>query len=686
MEIGVLKGNGIGPKIVAATMEVVDACGLDIEWVNIPIAVEAIEKYGHPVPGESIQTMKDLKVSLKGPITVPSLPGFGQRADAGGSPMIVLGCIADDFTGAADATSYLAKGGLHTCLLSGVPETMPDLSDAEAVVIALKTRTQETSSAVAETLKALDFLKSMDAEHIYLKYCSTFDSTPHGNIGPICDAVMEALHTPFTLLCPSLPDNGRTVKDGVLYVNGVPLHESPMKDHPLTPMWDSRISELMAPQSKYPCHILPADGEADGTGYFIPDYVTREDGAAIAQRYRHLPLLTGGSGLLEHLAAVYSTCKAETCRSDSTAGPALILAGSCSTATREQIRIYQASGAYSLRLDPMALYRGECTPKSIWDSLPWKGFHSILLYSSDTPEAVREAQSVGADVISSVLEETMAELARLAVKGGVTRIIVAGGETSGAVTRGLGFRSFRIGGSVAPGVPVLTPLDCPNLRLVLKSGNFGQPDFFERALASTGDRQEEQALDQQLQQAVWVAHTLFQLGKTSGSTGNLSFRRGDTLYISRSGTCFGTLTEEDFSAVSMDGELLRGRKSSRELPLHRMLYLHNPELSAVVHTHGRYGVLWSCVPGLDKDDCIPGITPYLAMKLGKIRLIPYAKPGSAELFQALEERLDGNGYLLARHGALVGGKELMDAFYGVEELEESACIAWQLRAAEISPL
>lgn len=600
--------------------------------------------------------------------------------------MIVLGCIADDFTGAADAASYLAKGGLRTCLLSSIPETMPDLSGAEAVVIALKTRTQETNSAVAETLKALDYLKSLGAEHIYLKYCSTFNSTPRGNIGPVCDAVMEALPAPFTLLCPSLPDNGRTVKDGILYVNGVPLAESPMKDHPLTPMWDSRISQLMAPQSKYPCHVLPAGGEAAGRGYFIPDYVTREDGSAIARRYGHLPLLTGGSGLLEHLAAVYSTGKAEACRSDFTAGPALILAGSCSTATREQIHIYQESGAYSLRLDPMALYRGACTPKGIWDSLPWRGFRSILVYSSDTPEAVREAQSVGANVISSVLEDTMAELARLAVKGGVTRIIVAGGETSGAVTRGLGFRSFRIGGSVAPGVPVLTPLDCPNLRLVLKSGNFGQPDFFERALAGTGDRQQEQALDQQLQQAVWVAHTLFRLGKTSGSTGNLSFRSGDTIYISRSGTCFGTLTEEDFSAVSMDGRLLRGRKPSKELPLLRMLYLHNPELGAVVHTHGRYGVLWSCVPGLDREDCIPGVTPYLAMKLGKIRLIPYAKPGSQELFQALKERLDGNGYLLERHGALVGEKELMDAFYGVEELEESACIAWQLRSAKISPL
>ena len=171
--------------------------------------------------------------------------------------MAILGCIADDFTGASDAASFLVKGGMSVQLYNGIPENTKDLKPVQAIVIALKSRTQETSQAVSDSKNAARFLLEQSVTHLYFKYCSTFDSTPQGNIGPVCDALMEQMKTPYSLLCPSLPVNGRTVSNGILFVNGVPLDESPMKDHPLTPMWDSRITELMRPQSHYTCQILP---------------------------------------------------------------------------------------------------------------------------------------------------------------------------------------------------------------------------------------------------------------------------------------------------------------------------------------------------------------------------------------------------------------------------------------------
>lgn len=194
-------------------------------------------------------------------------------------------------------------------------------------------------------------------------------------------------------------------------------------------------------------------------------------------------------------------------------------------------------------------------------------------------------------------------------------------------------------------------------------------------------------LETQMNQALWIAHTLFALGKTSGSSANLSFRQGNEIYITASGTCFGTLTEEDFSVLALDGSPLRGKRASKESPLHLRLYQSHPETAAVIHTHGPHAVLWSCVPGLDPNSCIPSHTPYLNMKLGPVRLVPYAQPGSEALFAALDACLwEGRGYLLKRHGALVGGKSLMDAFYCVEELEDASRVAWELYRAGISTL
>lgn len=188
--------------------------------------------------------------------------------------------------------------------------------------------------------------------------------------------------------------------------------------------------------------------------------------------------------------------------------------------------------------------------------------------------------------------------------------------------------------------------------------------------------------EEKISQAVWIAHTLFQLGKTSGSTGNISFRDGERIYMSKSGCCFGTMKADDFCEINLAGETVDNRKPSKEFPLHLAYYKRFPKVKAVIHTHGRYSVLWGCMSGLDEKDCIPQYTPYLQMKLGKIRLVPYEAPGSEALFHTFENCMNQEtGYLMKQHGAIVGAKSLMDAFYGIEEMEESAFIAWNLKTS-----
>lgn len=413
--------------------------------------------------------------------------------------MFRIGCIADDFTGGSDIASFFVKGGLRTVLYNGIPEKDMD-SEADVCVIALKTRTQETKSAVSDSLAAIKWLQAHGAQQFYVKYCSTFDSTPEGNIGPICDAVMEELDVPYTILCPALPVNGRTVQEGHLYVHGVPLHESPMKDHPLTPMWDSDLVELMNAQSNYPSVKLPnthrnknvdefienISNEIDADHFYIvPDYEKTEDAQKLVQSFGGLKLLTGGSGLAEPLAQKYEK-NLETEKFTSSEAPALILSGSCSEATRNQVAEYEKSGGASYFMDPVKLLSGEDSVDNIWDFVTQNKDESVLVYSSDTPENVRQMQKIhGKEEVAETLEKATAELASHAVAEGYHRLIVAGGETSGAVTKKLGFTGYHIGQSIAPGVPVMIPTQDTRIRLVLKSGNFGEADFFLRALSLT---------------------------------------------------------------------------------------------------------------------------------------------------------------------------------------------------------
>lgn len=613
----------------------------------------------------------------------------------------LLGVIADDFTGAGDSASFLAKAGLKTIMFNGIPKEEGINEDCQAIVIALKTRTQETEAAVSETLMASRWLKAQGADQLYIKYCSTFDSTPKGNIGPIMDRLLEEYQVPYSILCPALPVNGRTVEDGKLFVNGVPLHESSMRNHPLTPMWDCRIAVLMEAQSKYKCINTYRTDPENTAGidetirrfedkehfYIVPDYYQDEDAKNIVKVFGHLPILSGGSGLLEELGKLYAENAGKLALADSyTEGAGLLLAGSCSEATRNQIAFIEKRGISSKRMEPFSLLEGTQTEEELWSFIEGHD-DEVLVYSSDTPEAVKKTQEAGKEKIAALLESVTASLAKKAVEQGYTRIIVAGGETSGAVTKALGFDSYIIGESVAPGVPVMIPRNDPRLRLVLKSGNFGQPDFFQRALEMTGKTDTEEILNKKLEQAVWIGKSLFNRKKTSGSTANMSFRHGDRVYVSGSGACFGTLTKKQFSVIDLEGNHIAGRKPSKEYPLHLALYHKSEEIQAVIHTHSFYSTIWSCLEHENQEDCIPDYTPYLKMKLGTVGLIPYAKPGSEELFKAFRSRVDkSEGYLLKNHGPIVGGKDIMDAFYILEELEESARMAWELKSENIKQI
>lgn len=415
---------------------------------------------------------------------------------------IVIGCIADDFTGAGDAASFLVQGGLKTVMFNGIPEAEAAVdSDCQAIVIALKTRTQEKKQAVKASLDSARWLTDHGAGQLYFKYCSTFDSTREGNIGPVADALLEAYQEPYTILCPALPVNKRIVEGGCLYVNGVPLHESSMKTHPLTPMWNCDLGVLMEAQSKYrtmkiireelyqPTASLQQKisdfGRNKDHFYIIPDFVDDGDARRISELFGHLKILTGGSGLLAKLAGQYRTdMNLMPDELSGTQGKALILAGSCSDMTLRQIQNFKDNGGRWIQVRPDWLLDGEQKTDDIWNQIQ-EAREELLVYSSESADKVKEYQKNGKLEVASMLEETMAVLAQKAVDAGYKRIIVAGGETSGAVVKKLGYNSYIIGESIAPGIPIMTPAAERSVRLVLKSGNFGQEDFFRRALDKT---------------------------------------------------------------------------------------------------------------------------------------------------------------------------------------------------------
>lgn len=424
---------------------------------------------------------------------------------------IRLGCVADDFTGASDAASFLAETGVDTVLYNGISalaETgAADMGVPDAAIVALKCRTQHTQDAVREVIQAFRLLKQQGAERIFYKYCSTFDSTEDGNIGPVLDALLEVFEIPFTILCPSLPVNQRVVKHGTLYVNGKPLAETHMRNHPLTPMRQSRVKTLMEMQSRYPVFEMGCEqlyGEQDTFDnyirelmkqqkhfYIVPDYYKQEHGEQIIRMFGELPLLSGGSGLMGAIGnQLIATQKRNQVPErgkaagdgETQSGAAILLAGSCSEMTLKQISYFIEHGGVACQLDPSALSVGMQSILDIQRFLMENRLTPVLIYSSMRPDEVAHIKRSCGDGIAELLEKTLADVATYALEHGWTRCVVAGGETSGAITKRLDFSSYQIGRSVAPGVPVMTPLQDERIRLVLKSGNFGEEDFFWQAV------------------------------------------------------------------------------------------------------------------------------------------------------------------------------------------------------------
>lgn len=414
--------------------------------------------------------------------------------------MAILGIIADDFTGATDIAGMLVKNGMRTIQTIGLPAegTIPD--DVDAVVVALKTRSIPAAEAVAQSLDALKALQAAGCVRFFFKYCSTFDSTDRGNIGPVGDALLDALGAAQAIYCPAFPENGRTIFFGHLFVGDLLLSDTHMRHHPLNPMTDSSLVRVLARQTKHKVGLVPLRQvqagsaslraaldklAADGVRHVIVDAVADTDLGIIGEAVGDDRLVTGGSGVALGLPAAYRRRKLLDHKSGAdmlprVGGASAVLAGSCSAATLGQIASFK--GAH-LALDTDAICRGEPVGDG---ALAWArdklGNGPILLSASDKPEAVKALQAkYGVEKSSHAIEGTMATLAKGLVGAGVGRLVVAGGETSGAVVGALDVTALRIGPEIDPGVPWTASVGGKPLLLALKSGNFGAPDFFNKA-------------------------------------------------------------------------------------------------------------------------------------------------------------------------------------------------------------
>ena len=413
-----------------------------------------------------------------------------------------FGAIADDFTGATDLAALLARSGVAVSLRIGLPSEAPS-DTAPLEIIALKCRTAPVAEAVAETRAALAWLRRAGATRFFWKYCSTFDSTAKGNIGPVAEALMADLGTDQTIYCPAFPENGRSIFMGHLFVGEQLLSDSPMKDHPLTPMRDSSLMRLLAPQVTRPVglanRLTVAKGSqalkarldelaAAGVAHVVVDAVGNEDLTVIAEACQSMPLLTGGSAVAMGLPVLWQRqgllpLAGKTTSQGGADGPAIVLSGSCSAMTNRQVAAYIARGNPAFRLDPIDIAAHGPTAALDWlaqqhaDAAP-------MLYATAEPAAVKAAQAaLGTARAGQLVEEALAACALSARDRGYRRFVVAGGETSGAVAHALGIDRLDIGPEIAPGVPwCFAHSGGHPVAITLKSGNFGTEHFFTEAL------------------------------------------------------------------------------------------------------------------------------------------------------------------------------------------------------------
>ncbi len=426
---------------------------------------------------------------------------------------LVLGCIADDFTGATDLANNLVRSGLRVVQTIGVPDgPLHAEAETEAVVVALKSRTIAPEQAVAQSLAALQWLRSRGAQQIYFKYCSTFDSTAEGNIGPVAEALMDALGCDFTIATPAFPDNFRTVFKGHLFVGDVLLNESGMQNHPLTPMRDANLVRVLQAQCRRKVGLIDyrcvAAGEAsirarigqlraEGVALAIVDAVSNDDLMRLGPALKGMPLVTAGSGVAIGLPRNFGIEPSEVAAElPPPSGLQAVVSGSCSLATNRQVRAFIEAGRPALAVDPLRIAAGDDVAAEVlaW-AAPLLAGGPVLIYSSADPESVKSVQGrIGFEKAGALVENTLASIAAGLVNLGVRQLLVAGGETSGACVQALGVTQMQIGPQIDPGVPWCYAQGAAaadsdmnglhGLHLALKSGNFGTDDFFTKAFAA----------------------------------------------------------------------------------------------------------------------------------------------------------------------------------------------------------
>ncbi len=423
---------------------------------------------------------------------------------------LVLGCIADDFTGASDLANNLVRAGMRVVQTIGVP-TSPLSADVDAVVVALKSRTIAPQDAIAQSLAALAWLQAQGAQQIYFKYCSTFDSTAQGNIGPVTEALMDALGTDFTIATPAFPDNHRTVFKGYLFAGDMLLNEGGMQNHPLTPMLDANLVRVLQAQTQRVVGLVDytvvargaaavttriAALKAAGAGIAIVDAISNDDLMRLGPALKGMPLVTGGSGVAIGLPQNFGIApSAQASVLPKASGLQAVVSGSCSLATNAQVLAFVAAGRPALATDPLRMASGiDVAAEALAWAAPLLQSGPVLVYSTAESGAIKAVQKqLGVEEAGALVERTLAAIAKGLVALGVRQLVVAGGETSGACVQALGISQLQIGPQIAPGVPwtycdlpqsaQLQPTErAPGIHITLKSGNFGGPDFFTDAL------------------------------------------------------------------------------------------------------------------------------------------------------------------------------------------------------------
>ena len=431
---------------------------------------------------------------------------------------VLLGCIADDFTGATDLANMLVREGMRTLLIIGDATFLNQQSnqnqvnvpaDIDAIVIALKSRTIASDAAIKQSLQALAWLKLQGCRQYFFKYCSTFDSTPAGNIGQVSQALMQALDTDFAIACPVFPETGRTLYRGHLFIHNQLLSESSMRNHPLTPMTDANLVRVLQQQTTLPVGLIGyevvrqgadaikaeiAQLKQQGIKLALVDAVENQDLYAIGAACDDAVLVTGGSGVALGLPAnlvkagfINTAQKSINTQqqNDDAQGWAVVIAGSVSQATNQQVEVWKAQRP-AFYIDPLAIAKGQpVVDQAVQFCLEHHQQHkqTCLLYATSPSQQVQQIQAqLGVDAASLLIENALAECAKQLAALGVRTLVVAGGETSGAVVQALQINALRIGTQIDPGIPATTAMGEIPYRMALKSGNFGTPDFFEKAL------------------------------------------------------------------------------------------------------------------------------------------------------------------------------------------------------------